>query len=338
MAALGVGAASSTLLTSLARKAAWRLQVLDRPAPRKVHERTTPRLGGLALAASFGATLLVFGALGLGVMPLHAAAVAGGCTAMLALGLVDDVRALPAWLKLAVQTAIAVAVVANGVGFDHVDLPLLPAVHPGVLGAPLAVLWLVGITNALNLVDGLDGLAAGVSLIAATTMLLVGLVEGEAAVILVSASLCGALIGFLRFNFHPASIFLGDGGSLFLGFLLAALALESWQKTTTTAALLGPVLVLGLPVVETVVTVARRVWGGAPVMQADQEHLHHRLLARGLGHRRAVVMLYGVATIGAVTALSITVARGPATGLLVVACVLGGGGLLRLAYGARLKR
>ncbi len=337
MAALGVGAASSTLLTSLARKAAWRLRVLDRPEPRKVHERTTPRLGGLALAGAFAITLGVCALLGADPTPPHAIAVALGCTAMLALGLVDDVRPLPALLKLAVQTAIAVAVVAAGVGFDHVDLPLLPALHPGVLGAPLAVLWLVGITNALNLVDGLDGLAAGVSLIAAATMLLVGLVEGEVAVTLVAAALCGSLIGFLRFNFHPASIFLGDGGSLFLGFLLAALALESWQKTTTTAALLGPVLVLGLPVVEAAVTVARRVWDGAPLMKADRQHLHHRLLDSGLGHRRSVVLLYGVATAGAVTSLGITVARGPGTGLLVVGCVLGGGLLLRLAYRARLE-
>jgi UDP-GlcNAc:undecaprenyl-phosphate/decaprenyl-phosphate GlcNAc-1-phosphate transferase len=321
----------SAALTPVGRWLAVRGGVVDPPAPRKIHPLPIARLGGVGVAAAFGVALAATVAFsGSGDLPLMAIALGG--LGMVALGAVDDVRGLGPWAKLAGQTAIATAVVLGGLRIDRFDPLLLPALELQWLAIPATVAWIVGITNAVNLIDGLDGLAAGVGIIATATLVAVGALHGDVASALVAACLCGSLLGFLPYNRHPATVFLGDSGSLFVGFTLAVSSAGSWQKAPTAVALLAPVLVLGLPLAETLVTVARRTWQGAPLMEADAGHMHHGLLGR-VGHRRAVAILYAAACILAGLGLVLTASREPKVATVLVLSAAVGAGLLRLAYG-----
>lgn len=323
----------SAVATPVGRRLAERFGVVDQPEPRKVHPRPVARLGGVGVALAFGVSLvLVQSVFFLIPLPLPTLLLGGG--AMVLLGAVDDVRGLNPWAKLAGQVAVATWVVLGGVTIDRFDPLLLPALELDVLSAPLAVLWIVGITNAVNLVDGLDGLAAGLGAIATATLVAVAVMQGDVRLALVAACLCGALVGFLPWNRHPASVFLGDSGSLFLGFTLAVVSAWSWQKAPTAVALTAPLLVLGLPVAETVVTVARRTWTGAPLMEADRKHMHHGLLGR-VGHSRAVGILYLAACALAGLGLLLTASREPRVALVLAASAGVGALVLRLAYGPR---
>ena len=167
------------------------------------------------------------------------------------------------------------------------------------------MLWIVGVTNALNLIDGLDGLATGIALAATGTIFWVSLTNHRMLMALVMAAMAGALLGFLRYNFHPASIFMGDSGSLFVGFILATTALETHEKTTTAVALLVPIVALGLPIGDTLLAMTRRMVRGQPIFSSDAGHIHHRLMARGLSHRATVLALYGIAVVLAAVAVAL---------------------------------
>jgi UDP-GlcNAc:undecaprenyl-phosphate/decaprenyl-phosphate GlcNAc-1-phosphate transferase len=190
-------------------------------------------------------------------------------------------------------------------GFRILDLPVLFGSHhfPWFVGLPLTVLWVLAITNAFNLIDGLDGLAAGSALFSTMVVFAVALVSGSGLVSLMALALAGSILGFLRFNFSPATIFLGDCGSLFIGFMLSALALQGAQKAPTLVAVAIPVVSFGLPILETALSIIRRVLGGRPVFTADREHIHHKLLQRGLSHRQVVVTLYAVSALFALLSL-----------------------------------
>jgi UDP-GlcNAc:undecaprenyl-phosphate GlcNAc-1-phosphate transferase len=311
------------------RQAGFALGAIDRPGHRKVHEAAVSRLGGVAV---WGAVACVVGlAVLMGV--LDGAAFAGvrvswsllalGAASLAAMGIVDDVRGLRARTKLAVQCLAAGLVVAAGCVIREATNPITgSSFELGVFAVPVTLLWVIGVTNALNLIDGLDGLAAGVGLIVSGTLCLISLSTGRTDVALLTGILAGALVGFLYFNFNPATIFLGDSGSLFLGYALAVLAIESAHKGTTTVLVLAPILALGLPLMDTGLAVLRRVLVSASIMQPDREHIHHRLIALGLPHRRAVLVLYATCLLLNVAAVFTVRAARRDTALVAVAVAL----------------
>jgi UDP-GlcNAc:undecaprenyl-phosphate GlcNAc-1-phosphate transferase len=201
------------------------------------------------------------------------------------------------------------------------------------IGLPLTILWVIGITNAFNLIDGLDGLAAGSALFSTVVVFGVAVLSGSSLVSLLTIALAGAILGFLKFNFNPATIFLGDCGSLFIGFMLSALALQSAEKSPTIVAVAIPVVSFGLPILETIISVLRRLIGGRPVFTADREHIHHKLLERGMSHRQVVIVLYAVSAIFALLSLFLLWPTGSTLGLVLA--VLGTGvwlGVQHLGY------
>jgi len=222
---------------------------------------------------------------------------------IIALGLHDDVNGVTAREKLAVQTVVAMATWALGFRVDSIGLPLTETVLlTDAWSLAMTVLWLVGVTNAVNFIDGLDGLAAGVSLIAVCTLLTFGFADGDVLLTVSCTALAGALIGFLFFNFNPATIFMGDCGSLFLGFTLALVGMESTNKQATAWALVLPVLALGLPIFDMIFAVVRRLLRGQSVMTRDEDHVHHQLLRAGYSHRQAVLVLYAMCLLMAAVA------------------------------------
>ncbi len=268
---------------------------------RRVHKAPTPRMGGVAIYVAFLLTLLCVPLFGSGVsqtfsedLRWYGAIVAPG-TLIFWLGVYDDLRGSSAWLKIVVQLMAAAMLYGFGFGITILSLPFGDAwVLPWWLSFPLTALWIVGITNAFNLIDGIDGLAAGASAFALLSILFFSLTMGRETVTLTSAVLLGTVIGFLYFNFSPASIFLGDSGSLFLGFMVAALSLAGAQKGTTAIAIAIPLVSFGLPVLDVGLAIVRRFLRGRPLLQSDRGHIHHRLLDHGLSHRQTAILLYGV--------------------------------------------
>jgi UDP-GlcNAc:undecaprenyl-phosphate GlcNAc-1-phosphate transferase len=231
------------------------------------------------------------------------------------LGLYDDIRPTGPYVKFSVQ-ALAATMLWLG-GFRILDLPVLFGYHklPWFVGLALTIVWVLGITNAFNLIDGLDGLAAGSAMFSTLVVFVVALLSHSNLVALMTLALTGAILGFLRFNFNPATIFLGDCGSLSIGFLLSALALEGAQKAPTVIAVAIPVVSFGLPILETSLSVLRRLIGGRPVFTADREHIHHKLLQLGLSHREVVIVLYAVSALFALLSLFLLWPTGSSLGL-----------------------
>lgn len=332
-----IAAALAWALTPLARRLAASVGAMDEPGERKVHRVPIARLGGVAVVGAFAivCAAMIAGALPVPRLPqadlLRPMAI--GVLPVFLASLVDDLRGLHRLARLAAQAAGAAFVVANGVVLNP-QVHLFGAdIRIGVLAVPLSLLWIVGITNAFNLIDGLDGLSAGLALIACFALAGVFLLADRVEVAIVPLALAGALLGFLPYNFHPASIFLGDAGACSIGFSLACLCLKGNSLLSAGVAVLIPVLVVGVPVADTLLSIVRRVisriehQGGKGVMEADRGHIHHRLLALGLNQRRAVFLLHGVGVTMALVALGslFLSARGSAVFLaaLLVAAFIG---------------
>ncbi len=281
--------------------------VVDVPDGRKIHTESIPRIGGVSvtLAAALGlAGLAASGRVSVedvaGWVPVLL-----GVIIVFGVGLRDDLKPVRPSVKLVFQVIAAVVAVSMGVRIDHVTL--LGVTHPlGWLGAPLTIVWIVGLTNAFNLMDGLDGLATGLAIIAAATCAAVSISRGDSEGSLLLVALLGALCGFLPYNFNPATIFLGDSGSLVVGHVLAVTAITGWQKGATALAVAVPILIFALPISETVLSVVRRTHGLGirHVFSPDQQHMHHRLLSLGLSHRNTVLLLYAVSLSLALLALA----------------------------------
>jgi UDP-GlcNAc:undecaprenyl-phosphate GlcNAc-1-phosphate transferase len=296
---LSILAFSSALLASLAltfvvRERATRMRLFDPTDERKLHTRAIPRVGGVAIFMSVAIALIVmtllagFDGAGLAGSKLLVVLLGGAATHLL--GLYDDLRQMRARYKFAAQIGIAIAIFMAGVRIDTIALPLVGQIGFGPFASLFfTIFWFVGLTNAFNLIDGLDGLASGAAMFALTTMFVVATINGQAGAALVTLALAGATLGFLRYNFHPATIFLGDSGSLFLGFMLAGIGAISSQKGSTVVAIAIPLVSLGLPVLDTSLAIIRRFLRGQPIFSADRGHIHHRLL--GLGHSPAKVAL-----------------------------------------------
>jgi len=290
----------SLFLTPWVSKLAFKIGAVDKPCKRKVHTKLMPRLGGLAVFAGFMAISVIFYGFDTRVLGIMA-----GGSIILLLGILDDKYDLPARYKLLGQIAAAAVVVTTGTVIRFVDNPFDGYIGLGAFAIPLTILWIVGITNALNLIDGLDGLASGISLIALATFTIMAYRTDQVVVAMLTLALAGAVLGFLRYNFHPASIFLGDSGAMFLGFMIASLAVMGLLKSVTAITVITPVLVLAVPIFDTAFAMLRRFFNGKPIMNADQGHLHHRLLAFGLSHRQVVLVIYGFSIVSSLAAMFI---------------------------------
>jgi UDP-GlcNAc:undecaprenyl-phosphate GlcNAc-1-phosphate transferase len=314
------------LLTPVVSLAAWRAGILDVPSEeRRLARAPMPRLGGLAIFAGIAIPALALGHGGgfWGVML--------GAFLMCVLGAVDDVVSLHPGIKMIGMVAIAAVPVAAGVRIDHVTLPLLEPFNLGMWSAVLTIAWIVAIANIVNFIDGMDGLAAGFCAIAALTFAILSgsLDHPEAAA--VCAIVAGAAIGFLRYNFHPATIIMGDSGSLMLGFLLATLAIQGVLKTAAAVSLVFPLVILALPILDTSFVILKRLKHGQPIYRADRSHFHHRFANIGFGQRRTALMMYAWCVVLSAFALAIRFVPNHRHGWDPVAVtVLGGLGLLAI--------
>ena len=239
------------------------------------------------------------------------------------LGVYDDIRGVGPYLKFSVQGIAAAMLFAGGLRIVNLPVVFGDRQLPWFVGLPCTVLWVLAITNAFNLIDGLDGLAAGSALFSTMVAFVVALLNGQSLVTVMTIALAGAILGFLRFNFNPATIFLGDSGSLFIGFLLSALALKGAQKAPTIVAIAIPVVSFGLPILETSLSIVRRLISGRPVFTADREHIHHKLLQHGMTHRQVVILLYGVSAIFALLSLFLLWPTGSSLGLVLAVLGIG---------------
>lgn len=321
------------MLTPLVTEWSKRRGIMDLPGSRRAHRNPTPRTGGIAIALAY-----VIPVLTLVVSPMNAGdsvnlpavtQLLPATVLVFAIGLVDDLVGMYPWEKLLGQLVAAGLAYAGGVQFNSVaGYHLSP-----LLAIPLTVGWLVACANAFNLIDGIDGLASGVGAFAASTMLLAALVQGNAPLALATAPLVGALLAFLRYNFNPASIFLGDCGSLTMGFALGCFGAIWSQKSATILGMTAPMMALAVPLIDTGIAVLRRFLRREPIFTADGNHIHHRLLARGLNHRQVALTLYGVCGLGAMFSLLATVPGNRMAGLVVIAfCVTVWGGVRLLGY------
>lgn len=306
------------IITPLIRRLALRLGCLDRPVDRSTHILPVPYLGGVAIYLTFLLTYLISSVRD---PSLRGVLVAGGF--IVAVGVIDDLYRLPPWGKLLGQIAAALILVSYGIQIEKITHPWGGFVYFGIWSTPVTVIWVLAFTNALNLIDGLDGLAAGVAVIASITFFFVAVQTGQPPVALyLTAAVAGAGLGFLPYNFHPARIFMGDAGAMFLGFVLAAVAIAGTLKSTATIALGIPVLALGLPLMDTAYAIIRRWRNGQALFEADRGHLHHRLMYMGLNHRETVLIMYCISGWMGISALALANLRpGPGLGVLTFAFV-----------------
>jgi UDP-GlcNAc:undecaprenyl-phosphate GlcNAc-1-phosphate transferase len=312
-------------VTPLVRRLSLKASLVDLPGGRKVHTTAIPRLGGIGIFAGFTAAVLVEmagerwwqwpSAFGRADVALLGAA--AGLALIFAVGLVDDVRGLGAGVKFIGQLLASSIPIAAGLRVEFIGNPFGSGlVQLGLLSYPVTALWIVGFANVFNLIDGLDGLAAGVAAIAAASFLVLGVEMNQIVPTVLAAALIGSCLGFLRYNFNPASIIMGDSGALFIGFALACMSLQGVMKSAAAITLVVPLLVIGVPVFDTASAIIRRGLHGRPIHEADNGHIHHRLLHRGFSQRQTVLIIY--AWSGALAAGAYAVRLVPITVRIVV--------------------
>ncbi|RKD22079.1 undecaprenyl-phosphate alpha-N-acetylglucosaminyl 1-phosphate transferase [Ammoniphilus oxalaticus] len=295
---LAIAMALTLVATPLVKKLAVRWGAVDKPDHRKVHTRIMPRLGGLAIYISFAICFFLF-------VPKtkEALSIFIGGTIIVITGAIDDRYQISPKAKLLGQIIAATIVMVGGLRVELFNLPFDGQINfSWLLSIPITMLWVVGVTNAVNLIDGLDGLAAGVSGIALLAMSVMAFMMANTLAILFGVILLGAVIGFLFFNFHPAKIFMGDTGSLFLGFNLAALSVLGFKQVALMAFIV-PILILGVPLSDTFYAIVRRWLHKEPIFQPDKNHLHHCLLSMGYSHRKTVIVIYSISAVFALSAV-----------------------------------
>lgn len=275
------------LLTPLVIKFAVWFGAIDKPNERKVHQKIMPRLGGLAIFIG-----VIAGYLAGGLYDQKINTISVGAILIIIIGILDDKFELSAKTKFAGQLVVASLILYSGLKIDLVTIPYVGDFYLGGWSYPVTIFWIVGITNAINLIDGLDGLSAGVSAIGIATIAIMALLAGKVLIFTLSLILLGSIIGFLFYNFHPAKIFMGDTGALFLGYSISILSLLGLYKSITLFSFLVPIIILGVPVFDTTFAIIRRIANKKPISKPDKSHLHHRLLDLGLSHRNTVLAIY----------------------------------------------
>jgi UDP-GlcNAc:undecaprenyl-phosphate/decaprenyl-phosphate GlcNAc-1-phosphate transferase len=286
------------IVTPFVIKLAIKIGATDKPNDRKVHEKIMPRLGGLAIFIGVMAGFYVSG-----LYKEHVTAITIGAVVIIAIGIMDDMMELSAKTKLLGQILAAATVVASGLKIDFLFIPFMGVFDLGWWTYPITILWIVGITNAINLIDGLDGLAAGTSFIVISTIAFMAGTAGKELILGLAVIMMGSILGFLFYNFHPAKIFMGDTGALFLGYGIAILSLLGLFKSVTLFSFIVPIIILGVPVFDTTFAIIRRIVNKRPISSPDKSHLHHRLLALGLSHRNTVLAIYGLGIVFSVSAV-----------------------------------
>lgn len=299
----------AVLVTPYVMKLAYFTNAVDQPNQRKVHSRIMPRMGGLAIYVAFLLGYMIFRVKGYALDYDEIAFIDAYFIAsflIVVTGMLDDMFELPAKPKALVQLVAALIMVLYGnFMIDKIYLPFLPVIDLGWLGGIVTVIWIVGITNSINLIDGLDGLSSGISAISFGTMAILAAYQGELFVAVMSCLLLGSTLGFLVHNFHPAKIFMGDTGSLFLGFSVSVLSLLGY-KNAAFVSFIVPIVMLSVPIFDTVWAIIRRTLNGQSPFKPDRGHVHHQLLDRNLGHVKSVLVLYGIAALFSITAIVYT--------------------------------
>jgi len=319
------------LSIQLARKKGW----FDNPDdPRKIHKGMVPRLGGPGIAIAFIISVVLFNRWFSVVIPFRYYVLAACAVALHIVGLLDDFKNLRARFKFLVQLIAAGATVAAGFSFSTLSLPFLSApIKLGAAGMAITVVWIVGMANAVNMIDGMDGLAGGVGLIAAASFGAIHIMLGNSQSAVVALSLAGALVGFLFFNFPKASIFMGDSGSLFLGYVLSVLPLLDGSQRPWLLGVMPAGTVLAVPIFDVFAAMIRRRRRGDSIMTPDREHLHHKLLDQGLEVRQILAIIYTICIgLGAVVAMGVYMTPSCATIIQAVALVILAGGFIVLHY------
>ena len=306
--ALAVAFVISFVATPVVRSFAKQVGAIDVPdKKRHIHSHPIPRMGGLAIFLGFLLSVLLFA----NITP-QVRGILLGAILIVVVGAIDDVMNLNAWLKFCVQIVAAVIAVLSGVIINVVSNPLLitgeQAITVGILAVPVTILWIVGVTNSVNLIDGLDGLACGVSAIASLSMLVVSMLVSDANsnVAVILAALCGGCLGFIPYNLNPAKIFMGDTGALLLGYILATASVIGMFKFYAIVTFILPVLALAVPLSDTIFAFTRRIMRGQSPFHADRGHFHHKLLDMGLSQKQAVAVLYAVSAILGLTTVVLT--------------------------------
>ena len=331
LAALVAAAIVALITTPVVRSLAFKVGAVDVPKDaRRMHKHPIPRMGGLAIFFGFLLSALVF-------LPLNdelRGMLLGGVIIVI-LGIFDDIYALPAKPKFLIQIIAALVAALSGNCVEFLSNPNILSSEPywelGGLAIPISVLWIVGITNAVNLIDGLDGLACGVSTISASTLLVIALIVAEPEVAIITAALTGACLGFLPYNLNPAKIFMGDTGSTFLGFILATVSIQGLFKFHMIISFAVPFLMLGLPIFDTCFAILRRVAKGQSPMSPDRGHIHHRLIDMGFTQKQAVAVLYVISAILGLSAVVLTT-NGIVKAMLFLMALCVAGGIAARVY------
>ena len=323
-AALVVALLVALVTTPVIKNLAFRVGAVDVPKDgRRMHDHPIPRMGGLAIFLGFLLSVLLFADLTTQLRGMLL-----GAVVIVVLGIFDDIYALGAKFKLLIQIAAALVAVLSGNVIEAVSNPNVFSANPywelGWLRIPVTVIWIVAITNAVNLIDGLDGLACGVSTISSMTLLVISLVVADTPVAILMAALAGACVGFLPYNMNPAKIFMGDTGSTFLGYVLAVVSIQGLFKFYTIISFAVPFLMLGLPIFDTCFAFIRRIAHGQSPMHADRSHVHHRLIDMGFNQKQAVAVLYIISAILGLSAVVLTTSGALKAMLLLVALCAAG--------------
>jgi UDP-GlcNAc:undecaprenyl-phosphate GlcNAc-1-phosphate transferase len=282
---------TAILITPFIKRLALKIGATDHPNNRKVHQKVMPRLGGLAIYFSF-----IIGFLILQPESPYKISILIGSFIIILTGFFDDLLNLSAKVKIVGQLVAAFIVILGGVEINFINLPFGGKIEFGIFAIPLTILWIVGVTNAINLIDGLDGLAAGVSSIALITISGMAIIMGNSFVVAMGFIILGSTLGFLIYNFHPAKIFMGDTGALFLGYMISVLSLLGF-KNVTVISFIVPVIILGVPLSDTFFAIIRRIVNKQPISAPDKSHLHHCLLRLGYSHRQTVLIIYGMSAV-----------------------------------------
>ncbi|MEA1974078.1 MAG: MraY family glycosyltransferase [Bacillota bacterium] len=290
------------ILTPISMKIAKRINAIDLPkGERKIHAKPIPRLGGIAIFVSTLITMVYYSNYSFNII----LGISLGAIVIVITGILDDVYDLPAKIKLLMQIIAAIIVVSFGIRIEIFTnfFASTGYINLGILSMPLTIFWIVGITNTVNLIDGLDGLAAGIAIIASFTLAYIALINNRVETATLLVILAGSSLGFLPYNFNPAKVFMGDSGSLFLGYFLSVVSILGAVKGAAAITYFLPVLALGLPIFDTSYAILRRMINKRPIMEADKGHLHHKLLDIGFNHKKAVLVLYSISILLGITAI-----------------------------------
>lgn len=310
------------LITPLVRQLAFIVGATDKPDKRRVNKKEMPTMGGFAIYLSFFIGMFFLQPISnTYLLPMFF-----GATVIVITGIVDDIKEISPKMKLlGIIVAGLIIYYFGGLRMDSITVPFFGEIELGIFSLPLTLIWIMAITNAINLIDGLDGLANGVSIIAMTTMGIIAYFfvgEQNVLVTILIFTLVAAALGFWPYNFHPASIFLGDTGALFLGFMISAFSLYG-IKNATFISVLMPIIILGIPITDTVYAILRRYLNRMPISAADKDHMHHRLMVLGLSHKQTVLVIYGLAFIFSLIALLFPLSSQLGSFLLIIGMIFG---------------